>query len=112
MEERFPYRNSPCAELKSTDGKSRLRLYTYAYEYPHAEDGVDADWYKNYIELICHGFSVHIDVPALEGRVVERWCRDIPSFIERGNKPQPFYPMGPILVLLWSMANEARGRSM
>jgi hypothetical protein len=80
MDKEALYRKFPYAELKSTDGKACLRIYTYAYEYPDADDGGDSDWYLNYIELSCYGFSVKIDEPVFEGRVLENWHKDIEAF--------------------------------
>ncbi len=81
MEVQSLYGKYPFAELKSVDAKGRLRIYTYAYEYPNANDGGDSDWYMNYIDLTCHGFSATLDEPVLEGRVLEGWYKDLEDFI-------------------------------
>lgn len=67
------YINSPYAELKASDISARIRIYTYAYEFPQATNRDDADWYMNLILLNVNGASAKVDEPIIEGRALE--CR-------------------------------------
>lgn len=61
----------PYAELGSSDGSARIRIYVYNYEFPDSKDAYDADWYMNYISLNLDGVSAAINEPVIEGRMFE-----------------------------------------
>lgn len=74
------YKNSPYAELKSTDGSARIRIYTYRYEFPQATNRDDADWYMNHISLSINGVSAGVDEPVIEARVLECLLKEVEGF--------------------------------
>jgi hypothetical protein len=76
------YKDSPFAELKASDGSARIRIYTYSYEFPRADNRDDADWHMNYISLFINGVTAEINAPIIEGRVLQYLLKEINDFKE------------------------------
>lgn len=76
------FKNYPFAELRATDDSARIRIYTYRYEFPEADNKDDADWHMNYISLSINGVSAEVDEPIIEGRLLEFLLKEIICFRE------------------------------
>lgn len=74
------FKNSPFAELRACDGSARIRIYSYRYEFPEANNRDDSDWHMNYISLSINGVSAEIDEPIIEGRVLEYLLKELVRF--------------------------------
>ncbi|MBK1812128.1 hypothetical protein JHL18_16010 [Clostridium sp. YIM B02505] len=74
------YRKSPFAELKASDGSSKIVIYTYGYQYPKATTKWDGDWYMNYILLVINGVTAELDKPIIEGRVLTNLLNELIRF--------------------------------
>ncbi|MFX3631262.1 MAG: hypothetical protein ACE3L7_00355 [Candidatus Pristimantibacillus sp.] len=97
MDNETIYKNFPYAELKSIDGTASLKIYTYAYQYPDDNDGTDSDWYMNYIDLTCHGFTAKLNEPVLNGKVLENWYKETEAFFNSNQKRVQLYATEPNL---------------
>jgi hypothetical protein len=84
------YRDFPFAELRASDGSARIRIYTYKYQYPEANNKDDADWYMNYISLHINGVAAQIDEPIIEGRVLAFLLKEIIEFKDLKTKEVDF----------------------
>lgn len=76
------YKHFPYAELESSDGKSRIRICTYSYEFPDTEIGSDADWQLNLISVDTQETKADLSEPVIEGTVLEFLLYETIEFAE------------------------------
>lgn len=70
----------PFTELRSQDGKSKIKFCTYGYAFPDATNPYDADWHKNFLYIKLPSFQVKIDEIILEGRLLQYYQRELVKF--------------------------------
>ena len=77
------YKDYPFTELKASDGSARIRIYTYKYEFPLANNRDDADWHMNYITININGVTAEINKSIIEGRVLEYLLKENKKKIQK-----------------------------
>ncbi|MBZ6487709.1 WapI family immunity protein [Priestia aryabhattai] len=94
MEQNY-FSNYPFAELSAQDGLSCLKICTYAYAYPEADNIHDADWHKNYLTFNIPAFKAEIDEVILEGRTIKYYLNELKKFSALKQKKVLFEPTEP-----------------
>lgn len=93
------FANYPTAELSSQDGTHCLRLATYSFAYPDADDPFDRDWHRNLFSLTLPAFTASIDDIMIEGTETMAFLKGLQSFLSKKQKEVSFAPTEPYLEL-------------
>lgn len=89
----------PFAELRSDDGRSSLKICTYNYAYPNAEDEYDADWHRNYLLCSLPSFRAEIDEIILDGHILNYYVEKLREFVALKLSSVEFSPTEPYFEL-------------
>ena len=84
---------NPVAELSSDNGSFRLRIETYAYEYPQITSGNDADWTRIKLSLKAGAFRCAFDEACMRGGGPAIFLENLKSFSAQKINEVEFEPL-------------------
>ena len=83
----------PYAEIRSQDGLSHFKIYTYGYAFPLHEAGYDSDWQKNYLYLTIPAFKAEVDDVMLQGKLMKSYLAALEKFSKLEIEEAIFEPL-------------------
>jgi hypothetical protein len=93
----------PSAEIRSADGGSSLKICTYSYAYPVADNEWDADWHRNYLQFVAPSFRAEIDEVILNGHELNAYLHELREFSALKRLTIDFEPMEPYFELSFAL---------
>ena len=85
----------PFAEIRSDDGASSLKICTYSYAYPSADNPHDANWYRNILVCVLPAFKAEIEEVILDGLILSHFLGELHDFITLKKSSVKFEPTEP-----------------
>jgi hypothetical protein len=93
----------PFAEIRSDDGTSSLKICTYSYAYPDADNEYDADWHRNFLLCTLPSFRAEIDEVILDGHTLNHYLGQLREFVDLKRSIVEFEPTEPYFDLNFSL---------